>query len=637
MAIDRENLKCGLNLRLGHLQDQSNNSNNGTVTAAEIFKKDKNGWCVNGYNGGYIAIADSASLDLDAFTIVFEGDFSTSFSGTQYLFDRASAGGGELRIWISAANTLSINDGTNTRTWTITAAQLVGARSLKIIKASGAAIPDLYINGVYHSAASGTINIPSNAQGIKLLSDYTGANNLNYNIGSFWLYNSIKTAAQVAAIHNEVIKLKTVNAGTRFKDSVGSVHAGIKGLVSGWNMAKGAGGKVMDVKNVNHGTIVNPVLQERTPWGEPCMNFNGTTGYLNCSNNSSLNFTTESFGGMCWIKLVNTSGGKYILTRGAYSASGWMLYQNSAVLEFYHNQAAAFQKIVSSVALTANNWYQAGFYSVAGNNMYIFQNGADVSTGTQARTNPVTNTNNMIIGGNSLGGSLYGGCVLAPVIMSGLTYNEFLSELLKEYNRVARKVIYKQDFENSVLLFTAIGSGTLPGTDIEVISGTHKISVATINGKLQKVLECATAGVVAIPIPQGNSAYGTFECNFYKADASSMNFQFISSSKTYASANGYQIQLDTDEACDLEEVAAGTPTALMTSAASAFSAATWTKLKITRTTEGIFTVKLNDVNVTAATGSNPVTDTTYTGSQWILIDCDAGDKIWGITKYFGVI
>jgi hypothetical protein len=68
---------------------------------------------------------------------------------------------------------------------------------------------------------------------------------------------------------------------------------------------------------------------------------------------------------------------------------------------------------------------------------------------------------------------------------------------------------------------------------------------------------------------------------------------------------------------------------------------------VSRSVLGEFTGYLNDeiVDVTGGSGTNPVTDLTFTGSQFMILDFDAGDEAiladvkgeMSFKKQFGVV
>ena len=96
---------------------------------------------------------------------------------------------------------------------------------------------------------------------------------------------------------------------------------------------------------------------------------------------------------------------------------------------------------------------------------------------------------------------------------------------------------------------------------------------------------------------------------------------------------GYMIRIHADESISLRETFVG---ALMVTSTSYIENNTWYRMKITRTSDGEFTVYIRGGSfgdddwttvVAGGSGSNPATDTTTTTSEFIVLDVDAGDRI----------
>ena len=146
------------------------------------------------------------------------------------------------------------------------------------------------------------------------------------------------------------------------------------------------------------------------------------------------------------------------------------------------------------------------------------------------------------------------------------------------------------------------------------------------------VIECVTAGVF---FSSFNQVYGIWEFDWYKdLDASVIDLEFMSDIKT--SGNGYGIKFSGSEEVVLEKNVSGTPSTLMSTAVSYLDIDTWYSIKVVRNSAeneyvngaiGTFGIYVDGVLVTASTGTNPVTDNTYTSSGFMIFDIDAGDKI----------
>lgn len=166
-----------------------------------------------------------------------------------------------------------------------------------------------------------------------------------------------------------------------------------------------------------------------------------------------------------------------------------------------------------------------------------------------------------------------------------------------------------------------------------------------------KYLECVTAGVLSIPSKQ---AYGTWEFDWYKGGLSNVIDGILIASKpnsrSFATQNGYFLRIESNEAYFLYKTTNGSATAIANSSASYISNNTWYRVKIIRTLSGVFTVLIKGgsftpttgydgwtlVSTTGGSGTNPVTDNTYTTSEYFVLDIDAGDRIANIKLTDGI-
>jgi hypothetical protein len=379
------------------------------------------------------------------------------------------------------------------------------------------------------------------------------------------------------------------------------------------------------------------LTQDYMPWGEPALRNNkGANGYLNFGTATNLVFsgTDTVFGLAMWVLVKNTGGqmlfsraGNYFLQlpgTGQIQLSLPGALYNPGIFKYMHENAQLI-----------------GFFVDEGN-YYVSLNG--VTLGSAARSGT--------IGGGTLRIGQYlasnfdmDGLFTPPIFYKAFTnLAEYEAEVQAEYARVAAKPIINNTLSDAYIHANAITGGPIPGTEYVVKSGGFKVSTDTVDAVAHtKVLECTTAGVASFRIDKEASGAGTWTFWVNKADASSTNIRFISSSENFASSNGYQIQIDTDEAVDIERVTSGTPTAVMTSAAGVVTAGQWHKITVKRYAGvvdpsdeyGNCAVYVDDTLVTAATGSNPVADKTYVSGTHILFDMDAGDKVLFKNQLFG--
>lgn len=176
-----------------------------------------------------------------------------------------------------------------------------------------------------------------------------------------------------------------------------------------------------------------------------------------------------------------------------------------------------------------------------------------------------------------------------------------------------------------------------------VASGSYAVDNAVANplSANQYSLKCTGAGVISIPC---NQAYGSWEWDVYKGgDGNITPVYFISSAiGTYTTNAGYLAYFNADERSLLDICSAGGISTLFFSQTSYVSISTWYRYKITRNTNGQFLVYLKGgvwgkdyVLVSAVNGTNPITNNTYTSSNYFVIDLDANDRISNIVCEYG--
>lgn len=181
------------------------------------------------------------------------------------------------------------------------------------------------------------------------------------------------------------------------------------------------------------------------------------------------------------------------------------------------------------------------------------------------------------------------------------------------------------------------------GTNIEVANWTNEymnfiwddpddwtVSKETIDSVRYKVV---TADISALPIyadivsdyniKPSEAAHGRWNFMFRKSLFSNDYIIFIAShadSKTYANQRGYALDFASPSRINLVRIDNGVSTILMQSDPYEFPTSDYFNLTVTRSTEGEFAIYVDDVLVSAETGSNPVTDDTYDECQYIYWD-----------------
>lgn len=233
-------------------------------------------------------------------------------------------------------------------------------------------------------------------------------------------------------------------------------------------------------------------------------------------------------------------------------------------------------------------------------------------------------------------------------------YNRQLSdeECIDYHDRFANVLQLQDSFSDS----PADNLTNIP-RDWEYKSGEWKVrefianeSVLTDVVKKDKYLECTSTGIISLP---DNSAYGTWEFDWFKgADANVIRILFASDRVgTVNETQGYYFTVTANEQVGIIKNSIGSNTQLMLTANSYIANNTLYRAKILRTNAGEFTLLLKGgsltptpgyngwhfVSATGGTGTNPVTDTAYTKSNYFCNVLATGDRFTNLKHFRGII
>ena len=196
--------------------------------------------------------------------------------------------------------------------------------------------------------------------------------------------------------------------------------------------------------------------------------------------------------------------------------------------------------------------------------------------------------------------------------------------------------VFIADISSQFFFFNTAGANT-DGTYVlfNLTSVTEVTSPTVTNGS--QYFNCTSAGTIAI---QSSTSYGTWEFDLLKGgEENTITIKFIgTNTDAYTSdSENYIIQIPTSERLGLFK-GSGASTLFFT-ATDFFSNNEWHHVTATRTTDNEFTAYLDGVlvDVTGGSGTNPVTDNTYTSSNFIVLDLDVGDKVANFKITDGVI
>ncbi len=207
----------------------------------------------------------------------------------------------------------------------------------------------------------------------------------------------------------------------------------------------------------------------------------------------------------------------------------------------------------------------------------------------------------------------------------------------------AREPVHLDSIQTSrVSLVASETSGKLSNTGYDIESGGFIVAEDAATG--ERYIKCVTAGIIS---RRNIEAYGTWEFEFYKADASNLNIYPIASMIGTAAAAGqncYRALFTNLEQIAIQRYDNGAfGSTLMGANAGYFDPVTRYKTRFTRSPTGIFYMYIKGgaftewVPAQADSGANPATDNTHTTSKYFVIDAAAGDRIYFDRQFAGVV
>ena len=275
---------------------------------------------------------------------------------------------------------------------------------------------------------------------------------------------------------------------------------------------------------------------------------------------------------------------------------------------------------VAADAITNNVWFHFTLVT-NGSNASYYVNGVLVDTTSYTGLGAQLTDANFIGGINSLGtpGSFFNGQMADTRI-----YNRALSA-------AEISTLYSEDhFAEKNASTTSLNKGLV---------GHWPLTEEALKED-NRSLDNSSAGASYVSSTQ---AYGTWEFDFYKGTQANFVFNYFINADTTISggtSDGYEIYFNDAERIWFSKKVAGVETTLVKTASSYISNSTWYRLKVTRSTAGVFTMYIKGgvygdidgstwttVDVTGGAGTNPFTDTTHTTSAYMVADLDVGDKI----------
>jgi len=395
------------------------------------------------------------------------------------------------------------------------------------------------------------------------------------------------------SIHKKDFPIKPTDL-SRFKDD---------GLVAAYNMIPSSGGVLTDISgNGNNGTISGAISCKNG------MKFDGINDYINIPLISPSGVKTLNIR----LKLNSTSDNQRIF----YGGSPFYLQIISGVLRFYNGDTA--------IDITSPDLLEHTYsFVISATKINIYKDGIKVIADRDWVG--VNGFSTLILG---QGGGIRFTNMEAQDIQ---IYNRALSEQeAKDYHNQFVKPVILSDYK-----YDAVGN--FPKNYIKG-TGTYEI-VEDTNG--EKSLKCTSAGTCAI---QSKTAYGEWEFDYYHAQNAYKYLEFINNNKNNVNSNNsYGISPNSNNGLRLRKA----NVTLFETVNDYIKQLTWYRIRITRTTDGEFTIYIRSdedsnftnwtlVDTTGGSGTNPVVDNTYTTSKYQVFDLDTNDELGDIQIWNGI-
>lgn len=448
-------------------------------------------------------------------------------------------------------------------------------------------------------------------------------------------YNHVPTQKERDDMYQEFLNAKLTNKPIRFIEKPKPIDLSREkdaGLIAAYNM-KAVKGTLYDISgNGNNGTVVGRVVNTKDG-----LMFNGNPDHIigsktlqaesssttktmvACFKHKTGVFTTNERIGIQLFKTdYSTAFG--IFGRGPTNKNIAIIYATPSTTESLDSGVVLNDK-VNTVVVVQN-----------GTLISLYVNGVLTATANNAGVATYSSPVNWVIGASFNGGSDW----FNGEVYDNKFYNRaFTAEEAKAYHNSFVKPTLLEDFSN-------YGVGMTPDKWIP-ISGSYKVAESVATGKY---LIGVTNGLTVI---QSNQAHGTFEMDFYKSDAGTYVYALISSNenKLSASQQSYSIGIDNQQRVFFGRANSNTflNNILARTTANYVAINTWYKFRITRTTTGVFTIYIKGgaftdwtlVSTTGGSGTNPVTDNTYTKSNYLVVNLGTNDRITNIKLLDGII
>jgi len=271
--------------------------------------------------------------------------------------------------------------------------------------------------------------------------------------------------------------------------------------------------------------------------------------------------------------------------------------------------------------------------------LYINNEDVGVSSLTAGSGGGFFGNHDLYVGSRAGASAFLNGVVEDIRVYSGIMESSTITAL---YNEARGKLSYYCTGEDWNVSPAEVTSGLIGNSGFSVGSGGMFIASDPDGGRV-KAIVVQTDGWYSRPSTQ---AYGEWSFIMDRYQTNTTRVLLIGSDNadvTGGTQNGYYFISGNSGQVTLSKVTAGAGVSLFQSAGGVMVTGTRYKVRVTRNVAGVFSTYLTDMDsgspeflVTAITGTNPVTDTSFSTSNYLVIQGDQYDAL-GNFKFSPII
>jgi hypothetical protein len=500
-------------------------------------------------------------------------------------------------------------------------------------------VPRFYTDGLYFGPGHVALSIVGGSNAVQLGGGSGGTTPMltSSNIYLIW-QDTVLTDAEVAQAHQWCMSRKSLLERKSYWSGVDHsfVTGREEGCIAAWDLGDIRNGLVLDKSgNSFHGTVDGLIQSIASPVGNSAW-FDGTSSI----DVTGITSTVQSYSLVFIIQHVSTASTQWIFD----SQSGRLLIRWYSGIRIVHAGGAG--DIGATPPIRREPYHCVLTFDAVNSEIKCYLDGEKYGS-----TISYTGTN---LGAATRIGSGYSGATsffLGALKNLSITTNVWsAADVKNRYLQFAKLPTFIDTLADAPVSINDEGGGlgeSLSSTswNFGEASTSCRVVEDTIYGETHKsiIYNAGGAGVIYTENPQ---AYGTWEFDFRKDDASALYIAFVASISapvTTTGQDGYFFLVSAVERIFLRRTTNGSAVDLFYSPISYVTPDTWYTIRVTRDSYGQFTCYIKGDTFTNWTliltdsGTNPVSDTTHTTGKYLVIDGAAGDMIANFRAYQGVL